>query len=57
MRPRPGFPPVDEANGPIAMRRQVNGGNWSLRCSFNLDAQAGRQLYAVDRFSVERSHS
>jgi hypothetical protein len=57
MRPRPGFPPVDEANGPIAMRRQVNGGNWSLRCSFNLDAQAGRLLYAVDRFSVERSHS
>jgi hypothetical protein len=26
-------------------------------CSFDLDAQAGRLLYALDRFSVERSHS
>jgi hypothetical protein len=25
--------------------------------SFNLDAQAGRLLHALDRFSVERSHS
>src|SRR6187397_279736 len=36
--------------------RAKSWGHWSLHCSFNLDAQAGRPLSAVDRFSVERFH-